>query len=198
MYWFQWVLHMRPSPSFWLRCAGKSSIGASWGSIPNRAEPMHFRMSAMPSPSPRGRQPGDRSDMTHSVRLGMQVRGWPDALGLAEPDRWPRRCAACRARPATPSTRTRGWSWPEIRREVVRRLYGIYRGALAEGGTAASIFPPRVQSEVQAVTGPRADPRLAARVAADVVAGMTEEQAVRVYHRLVAVEFGPLLDPAVL
>jgi dGTPase len=83
-------------------------------------------------------------------------------------------------------------------REVVRRLYEIYRLALSSGEAASSIFPPRVRNEVAAVMGPSADPRLAVRVAADVVAGMTEEQAVRVFQRLVAVEFGPLLDPAVL
>jgi dGTP triphosphohydrolase len=55
-----------------------------------------------------------------------------------------------------------------------------------------------VLSEVQAVTGSGADERLAVRVVADVVSGMTEEQAVRTYQRLEAVEFGPLLDAAVL
>jgi dGTPase len=82
--------------------------------------------------------------------------------------------------------------------EVVRRLYEIYRNALAAGGAATAIFPPRVRAEADAVAGAGAEPRLAARVAADVVAGMTEAQAVRVYQRLEAVEFGPLLDPAVL
>jgi hypothetical protein len=38
---------MRPRPSLWLGWLGKSSIGASWDSIPNRAEPMHRRRSAM-------------------------------------------------------------------------------------------------------------------------------------------------------
>ncbi len=83
-------------------------------------------------------------------------------------------------------------------REVVRRLYEIYRQALIGGKGSAAIFPPRVRSEVEPVLGAAADPTLAVRVAADVVSGMTEEQAVRVYQRLVAVEFGPLLDPAVL
>jgi hypothetical protein len=47
VYWFQWGLHIRPMPSFWLGCFGKSSAGASWGSIPNRAEPMHLRTCAV-------------------------------------------------------------------------------------------------------------------------------------------------------
>jgi dGTPase len=83
-------------------------------------------------------------------------------------------------------------------REVVRGLFGIYARALREGEPATAIFPPRVRSEVDAVSGPAADPRIAVRVVADVVSGMTEAQAVRVYHRLMSVEFGALLDPAVL
>ena len=47
VYWFQWGLHIRPNPSFWLGWAGKSLAGASCASIPNFADPMHFRMSAM-------------------------------------------------------------------------------------------------------------------------------------------------------
>jgi hypothetical protein len=47
VYWFQCVLHIRPRPSFWLGWTGKSSIGASCASIPNFADPMHLRISAM-------------------------------------------------------------------------------------------------------------------------------------------------------
>ena len=47
VYWFQWALHIRPRPSFWLGWAGKSAAGASCASIPNFADPMHLRMSAM-------------------------------------------------------------------------------------------------------------------------------------------------------
>ena len=47
VYWLQWVLHIRPKPSFWLGWAGKSVTGASCASIPNFADPMHLRMSAM-------------------------------------------------------------------------------------------------------------------------------------------------------
>jgi len=42
VYWFQWTSHMRPSPSLWLGWTGKSATGASCGSIPKRAEPMHL------------------------------------------------------------------------------------------------------------------------------------------------------------
>ncbi len=83
-------------------------------------------------------------------------------------------------------------------RQVIRRLFDIYGEALAQGDPATAIFPPRVRSEVDAVSGGNAEARLAVRVVADVVSGMTEEQAVRVYHRLMSVEFGALLDPAVL
>jgi dGTPase len=83
-------------------------------------------------------------------------------------------------------------------KQVVRRLYEIYAEALQQGESATAIFPPRVRSEVEAVSGASADTRLAARVVADVVSGMTEAQAVRVFHRLTSVEFGALLDPAVL
>jgi dGTPase len=83
-------------------------------------------------------------------------------------------------------------------KQVVRGLFDIYANALRDGEPATAIFPPRVRSEVEAVSGPGADPRMAARVVADVVSGMTEAQAVRVYHRLMSVEFGALLDPAVL
>jgi hypothetical protein len=47
VYWFQWTLHIRPSPSFWLGWTGKSSTGASCASIPKRVEPMHMRSSAI-------------------------------------------------------------------------------------------------------------------------------------------------------
>jgi hypothetical protein len=44
VYAFQWTLHIRPRPSFWLGWTGKSAAGASCASIPNFAEPMHRRM----------------------------------------------------------------------------------------------------------------------------------------------------------
>ena len=47
VYWFQWGLHIRPSPSFWLGWTGKSATAASWASIPKRVEPMHLRRSAI-------------------------------------------------------------------------------------------------------------------------------------------------------
>jgi dGTPase len=83
-------------------------------------------------------------------------------------------------------------------RHVVRELYRIYRDALSAGEMAAAIFPPRTQDEVQLVRGEGDVARPGVRVVADVVAGMTEPQAIRVYQRLAAIDFGPLLDPAVL
>jgi hypothetical protein len=44
VYAFQWTLHIRPRPSFWLGCTGKSAAGASCASIPNRADPTHLRL----------------------------------------------------------------------------------------------------------------------------------------------------------
>jgi dGTPase len=81
-------------------------------------------------------------------------------------------------------------------RRVVRDLFQTYSEALAQGHH--QLFPPRVQSEVLAELTGRKDPIQRARVVADVVAGMTEAQAVRVHQRLSGIEFGPLLDPAVL
>lgn len=83
-------------------------------------------------------------------------------------------------------------------RRVIRDLYRIYREALRSGGIATAIFPTRTQDEVSGVSGPDADERLAVRVVADVIAGKTEAQAIGVHQRLEAVDFGPLLDPAVL
>lgn len=83
-------------------------------------------------------------------------------------------------------------------REVIAQLYRVYRDALSKGYPATSIFPPRTRDEIEAASGPDADPVTAVRVVADVVAGMTEAQAIRVYHRLASIDFGHLLDPAVL
>jgi hypothetical protein len=47
VYAFQWGLHIRPRPSFWLGWAGKSVTGASCASIPNLVDPMHLRMSVI-------------------------------------------------------------------------------------------------------------------------------------------------------
>ncbi len=47
VYWFQWGLHIRPRPSFWLGWAGKLPVGASWASMPYLADPMHLRIFAM-------------------------------------------------------------------------------------------------------------------------------------------------------
>lgn len=81
-------------------------------------------------------------------------------------------------------------------RRVVRELFLVYVKALREG--RKQLFPPRVQSEVEAVLALGTQTAQLMRVVADVVAGMTEAQAVRLHQRLSGTEFGPLLDPAIL
>jgi len=43
----EWLAIERQRPSLWLGCAGDSVTGGSCASIPDRADPMHVRMSAM-------------------------------------------------------------------------------------------------------------------------------------------------------
>jgi dGTPase len=81
-------------------------------------------------------------------------------------------------------------------RAVVRELYGAYHGALTSGHL--ELFPPRTRDDVEGAVAAGGSATLQARVVCDVVAGMTEAQAVRVHQRMAGIEFGPLLDPAVL
>jgi dGTPase len=84
-------------------------------------------------------------------------------------------------------------------RKVIGELYQTYKTVLrSDDPDAIAVFPPRIKDEVKPVAGASGDETRAVRVVADVIAGMTEAQAIRVHQRLKAVDFGPLLDPAVL
>lgn len=83
-------------------------------------------------------------------------------------------------------------------RLVTRELFAFYWRNIRTGGDAVSVFPPLFLDIAREVSGPSAKAADAVRVVADVVAGMTEVQALRVHERITAVELGPLLDPAIL
>jgi dGTPase len=76
-------------------------------------------------------------------------------------------------------------------RQVVSELFTMYYKAALEGDSR--LMPASVASPL---TG-AAEPGVAARRAADIVASMTEAQAVRVHRRVTGVDFGSFLDPAV-
>ena len=84
----------------------------------------------------------------------------------------------------------------EGQRRVVAGLFECYMDSLVRSDTA--ILPPRVVHTARQLIQDEAGKGEMARLAADTIAGMTEVQAVRVYHRLVGVNFGTLLDPSVL
>jgi hypothetical protein len=111
VYRFQCGLHIRPRPSFWLGWLGKSAMGASWASIPNRAEPMHRRRSGIVivlSSVAAGLAVGRPSITPIARRCKSEDRGddgvapWGPQRRLAQPDRRPRRRRASRARAEPP------------------------------------------------------------------------------------------------
>ena len=79
---------------------------------------------------------------------------------------------------------------------LIEQLYGMLREALRTGNSR--VFPAHAAEEVAEALEQPSDNGLGCRSAADVIAGLTEAQAVHLYQRLAGVDFGPLLDPAVL
>lgn len=91
-------------------------------------------------------------------------------------------------------------------RRVVRDLYGAYIGLLGEASTAggvddptrlAVLFPTRMSESVAAFASGGSAALNPARIAADTIAGMTEVQAQRLHQRLLGIDFGQLIDPAI-
>lgn len=79
-------------------------------------------------------------------------------------------------------------------RRVVRELYAAFREAIDRKDT--SLFPARLRAHAEsAVRGPIA---ARCRLVADVVASMTEVQAIQTHRRLLGYDFGPLIDPALM
>jgi len=79
---------------------------------------------------------------------------------------------------------------------LVEQLYAMLRDALKTGN--AKVFPAHAAEEVAEALEEPENKELGCRAAADVISGLTEAQAVHLYQRLAGVDFGPLLDPAVL
>lgn len=79
-------------------------------------------------------------------------------------------------------------------RRVIRELYRCFRRAIRKGN--ANIFPARFRDDAHAVVGQALEEQV--RLVADVVASMTEVQAVQTHRRLLGYDFGALVDPALL
>jgi dGTP triphosphohydrolase len=60
------------------------------------------------------------------------------------------------------------------------------------------MFPPRMANTVEEVVNKGGTLPVSCRTVADTIAGMTEQQALHLHHRLHGVDFGPLADPAVM
>jgi dGTPase len=74
-------------------------------------------------------------------------------------------------------------------RHIIRELFRIYSCAASEKELA--IFPPTARERLEMV-GDHREGQL--RIACDLIAGMTEQQAIDVYQRLSGIDFGSVLD----
>jgi len=74
-------------------------------------------------------------------------------------------------------------------RRIIRTLMEILHEAAATGNE--SVFPLAFKDQV---TNSRGDAALTTRIITDIVSGMTERQAVEMYHRLTGVELGSIFD----
>lgn len=79
-------------------------------------------------------------------------------------------------------------------RRIVRTLFRTYLRAMRSQDV--DVLPTRWREEAEVAC--QGDPKRIPRFVADVIAGMTEEEAIRVFHRLTGVAPGRLLDPVVL
>jgi dGTPase len=91
-------------------------------------------------------------------------------------------------------------------RRIVQDLFQTYAAALRSASKddkpdaarlTATLFPTRVADEVERVVAKGARRNELCRIVADTIAGMTEAQALSIHHRLMGIEFGALVDPAV-
>lgn len=79
-------------------------------------------------------------------------------------------------------------------RRIIRQLFRAYHQAMRGG--AVNVLPTRWRDEAEAAAG--GDPLAIPRFVADVIAGMTEEEAIRVCHRLTGVLPRDFMDPVVV
>jgi dGTPase len=82
-------------------------------------------------------------------------------------------------------------------RKVIRTLFEIYLDSAVKG--AWILFPPQFREEAESVLREVGDvtPARCARLVADTIASMTDQQALRLYHRLTGLSQGSVLDPIV-
>ena len=127
VYWFQWGLHIRPRPDFWLGWAGNSVTGASCATIPSVVEltPVDMARSAQPNlPLPSGR-PAPRSARTSSPRDGRRWRSSSDESCRSRSiigSRSGRQSVSARGRP-----RESSWAGRCAKRGLVHRHRGERR-----------------------------------------------------------------------
>ena len=90
-------------------------------------------------------------------------------------------------------------------RRTIRVLFKAYLAALKRGGSdpspdaarlTAAIFPPRMSDEVIALVERMAPLGECSRTVADTIAGMTEQQVIRLHRRLMGMDYGSFADPA--
>jgi len=79
-------------------------------------------------------------------------------------------------------------------RRIVRCLFRSYQQAMRSGDV--NVLPTRWREEAEEACA--GDPAAIPRFVADVIAGMTEEEAIRVAHRLTGVTPRGFMDPVVL
>jgi dGTPase len=79
---------------------------------------------------------------------------------------------------------------------VVQMLFNTYLEAAEGDLRQLRIFPPRVQEELLGIENLTGDDLSYARIRAvvDLIAGMTEDQAVRLYRRIGGMAFGSVTD----
>jgi len=84
----------------------------------------------------------------------------------------------------------------EGQRNVVRTLYRFYLGAISDP-KAVRTLPVNAQAYLAnlELTGQHDDEKVTARVACDIVASLSEAQAIALYKRITGVEIGSIFEP---
>jgi len=82
-------------------------------------------------------------------------------------------------------------------RKIIQTLFEIFFNAA--GNRSWVLFPPQFREEAEDVLKAQGDipPSRCARLVADTIASMTDQQALRLYHRLTGQSQGSVLDPIV-